>query len=114
MVVVAQFTKMAHLIGLHENAIAKYVADTFLLELWNLHGLPTEIISDMDEFSGKFSESLCNMLGVKRRMWTEYNHETDGQTERTNQVLSTLLTRGPSTDRSSVYSWLKVEWRLLW
>jgi len=57
MVVVAWFTKMAHFIGLHENATAKEVADTFLREVWKLHGLPTEIISDMDaKFCGPFGE----------------------------------------------------------
>ena len=62
---------MAHFIGLHENAIAKDVADTFLREVWKLHGLPTEMISDMDaKFSPKFWESLCKMIGVKRCMST--------------------------------------------
>jgi len=32
LVVVDRFTKMAHFIGLHENAIAKDVADAFLWE----------------------------------------------------------------------------------
>ena len=55
MVVVDRFTKMAHFIGLHENATAKDVADSFLREVWKLHGLPTEIISDMDaNFSSEF------------------------------------------------------------
>ena len=92
LVVVDPFTKMAHFIGLHENATAKNVADTFLREVWQLHGLPTEIISDMDaKFSGEFWESLCTMLGVKRRMSTAYHPQTDGQTERTNQVLEGYL-----------------------
>jgi len=57
MVVVDRFTKRAHFIGLHENATAKDVADTFLREVWKLHGLPTEIISDMDaKLSGEFWE----------------------------------------------------------
>ena len=34
MVVVDQFTKMGHFIGLHERAIAKDVADTFLRQVW--------------------------------------------------------------------------------
>jgi len=92
MVVVDQFTKMAHVISSHENAKAKGVADTFLPEVWKLHGLPTEIISDMDAmFSGEFWESLCKMLGVKRPMSTVYQPQTDGQTERTNQVLEGYL-----------------------
>ena len=66
MVVVDRFTKMAHFIGLSENATAKDVAYTFLREVWKLHGLPTEIISDMDaKFSGEFWESLCQSLGIK-------------------------------------------------
>jgi len=56
-VVVDRFTKMAHFIGLHENATAKEVADTFLREVRKLHGLLTEIISDMDtNLSGEFWE----------------------------------------------------------
>jgi len=60
MVVVDRFSKMAHFIGRHEKATAKGVADTFLREVWKLHGLPTEIISDIDaKFSGEFWESVC-------------------------------------------------------
>jgi len=91
MVVVDRFTKMAHFIGLYENATAKDVADTFLREVWQLHRLTTEIICDMDaKLSGEFWESLCKMLGVKRRMSTAYHPQTDGQTER-NQVLEGYL-----------------------
>ena len=64
-VVVDQLTKMAHIIGLHENATEKNIADTILRDVWKLHGFPTEIISDMEAlFSGEFWESLCKMLGV--------------------------------------------------
>jgi len=48
MVVVDRFTKMAHFIGHPTNATAKDVGSFFLREVWKLHGLPTEIISDMD------------------------------------------------------------------
>jgi len=55
--VVDRFTKMAHFSGLYEKATAKDVAETFGREVWKLHGLPTEIISDMDaKFSGEFWE----------------------------------------------------------
>ena len=63
MVVVDRFTKMAHFIGLPRDTRAKDVADTFLKEVWKLHGLPSEIVSDMDaKFSGEFWESLCKSL----------------------------------------------------
>ena len=92
MVVVDPFTKMAHYIGLTMDATAKDVADTFLREVWRLDGLPSEIISDMDaKFSGEFWESLCKALGIKRRMSTAYHPQTDGQTERSNEVLEGYL-----------------------
>jgi len=96
MVVVDRFTKMANFICLDENATAKDVADTFLRDIWNLHGLRAEIISDMDaKFSSEFWASLCKMLGVKRCMSTVYHPQTHRQTEITNQVqegyLRTLL-----------------------
>ena len=87
MVVVDQFTKMEHFIKLNENATAKDVADTFQQEAWKLHRLPHEIISDMDaKFSGEFWEWLYKSLGIKRKMATAYQPQTDSQTERTNQT----------------------------
>jgi len=92
MVIVDQLTKITHFIGLHENATAEDVAETFLQEVSKLHRLPTEIISDMDaKFSSEFSESLCKMLGVEQRMSRAYHPQTDGQTARTNQVLEGYL-----------------------
>jgi len=107
MVVVDRFTNMAHFIGLHANATAKDVPDTCLQEVWKLHGLPTEIISDMDtKFSGEFWESVCKMLGVKRRMSTAYHPQTDGQTERTNQVLEGYLRTFVNYDQNDWYQLL--------
>jgi len=107
MVVVDRFTKMAHFIGLHENATAKDGADSFLRAVWKLHGLPAEIISDMDAmFSGEFWESLCKMLGVKRRMSTAYHPQTDGQTERTSQVLEGYLRMFVNYDQNDWYQLL--------
>jgi len=107
MVVVDRFTKMAGFIGLHENATAKYIADSFLREVWKLHGLPTEIILDMDaKLSGEFWELLCKMLGVKRRMSTAYQPQPDGQTERTNQVLEGYLRTFVNYDQDNWYQLL--------
>ena len=56
--VVDRFTKMSHFMTLEQNATAKNIGDVFLREVWKLHGLPTEIISDMDaKFSGEFWDS---------------------------------------------------------
>jgi len=48
MVVVDRFTKIAHFIGLATNTTAKDVADTFVKEVWKLHGPSSEIVSDIE------------------------------------------------------------------
>jgi len=107
MVVVDRFTKMAHFVGLKENATAKDVAIGFLREVWKLHGLPSEIVSDMDaKFAGEFWESLCLLLGIKRKMSTAYHPQTDGQTERTNQVLEGYLRSFVNYDQDDWYQLL--------
>jgi len=104
MVVVDRFTKIAHFISLLTNATAQDVANVFLHEVWKLHGLPTEIISDMDaEFSGEFLESVCKLLGIKGKMLTVYHPQTDGQTERTNQVREGYLRNFVSYDQDDWY-----------
>ena len=107
MVVVDRFTKIANFIGLETNASAMDVADTFLKEVWKLHGLPSEMISDMDaKFSGEFWESLCKSLGIKRKMSTAYHTQTEGQTERTNQVLEGYLRNFVNYDQNHWYQLL--------
>jgi len=92
MVVVDRFTKMAHFIRLQENATTKEVAEALLKEVWKLHGLRSEIISYMDvKFAGEFSDSLYKNLRINRTVSTAYHPQTDGQTERVNQVVGGYL-----------------------
>ena len=107
MVVVDRFTKMAHFISLASDGTAKDIADSFLREVWRLHGLPSKFISDMDaKFSGEFWESLCKSLGINRRMSTAYHPQTDGQTERTSQVLEGYLRYFVNYDQNDWYQLL--------
>jgi len=39
---------MADFIGFATNATGKDIADTFLKAVWKLHGVPSQIVSDMD------------------------------------------------------------------
>ena len=58
------------------------------------------------KLSGEFWESLCKMLGVKRRMSTAYHPQPDGQTERTNQVLEGYLRTFVNYDQNDWYQLL--------
>jgi len=55
------------------------------------------------KFSGEFWESLCKMLGVKRCISTAYHLQTDGQTEKTNQVLEGYLRTFVNYDQNAWY-----------
>jgi len=108
-VLVDRFTKMADFIGLLTNATRKDVANIFLREVWKLHCVPMEIISDMDaKFSGEFWESLCKLLGIKWKMWTAYHPQMDSQTERTNQVLEGCLRNFVNYDQDDWYQLLRL------
>src|SRR5499426_1565660 len=57
-----------------------------------LHGLPDSIVSDRDSlFTSLFWKTLTENLGINRDMSTAFHPQTDGQTERMNQILEQYL-----------------------
>jgi len=91
-VIVDRFSKMAHFIPRKIEEHMKELALIFLKEIWGLHGLPETIISDRDaRFTSKFCMSLMQVLQVKRNVSSAFHPETDGQTERVNQILEQYL-----------------------
>ena len=60
-------------------------------EIFKLHGLPKEIVSDHVKFTSNFWKGLFVDLGTKLNFDTAYHPQTDGQTKRVNQVLEDIL-----------------------
>ena len=57
-----------------------------------MHGFPKEIVFDRDpKFTSNFWKELFADFGTKMNLSTTYYTETDGQTERVNQVLQYML-----------------------
>jgi len=52
--------KVPRCIGLGTNATAKDIADTFFKEVSKLHGLPSEIVLDMDANFGANFGNHCS------------------------------------------------------
>ena len=86
-----RFTKMGHFIPL-KNRQAHTLAIAFIREIWRLHGLLMGVVSDRDTvFTSKLWSELMRLLDVSQDMSTAYHAQTDGQTERVNQVLEQYL-----------------------
>ena len=57
-----------------------------------LHGVPSRIISDRGtQFTSKFWKSLHKAMGTKLDFSSAYHPQTDGQTERVNQIMEDML-----------------------
>ena len=91
-VVVDWFSKMAHFIPHSTDTPIKEIANIFRREVWRLHGLPNSVVSDRDSrFPSKFWLCVMELLDVDVRMSTAFHLQTDGQTERVNQILEQYL-----------------------
>jgi transposase InsO family protein len=84
--------KSAHFIPLHTMYQDPDIAQVFISDIVRLHGMPKRIISDRGSlFTGHFWTSFQEVLGPQLNFSTTYHPETDGQTERTNQILEDML-----------------------
>ncbi|MCO5568852.1 hypothetical protein L7F22_022553 [Adiantum nelumboides] len=85
-------TKVAHLIPVKTTYTASDISRVFIKEIFRLHGLPKRIISDRDsKFTSKFWTSLFQAIGTQLCFSIAYHTQTDGQTERVNQVIEDIL-----------------------
>jgi hypothetical protein len=92
MCIVDSLTKCAHFIPTHTTINAEGTALLFLKEVWKHHGTPRVVISNRGpQFVAAFTRGLYKLLGIKLAMSTAYHPQTDGQTERVNQVLEGYL-----------------------
>eukprot|EP00253_Pinus_taeda_P020616 PITA_20616 len=92
MVIVDKLSKAAHFIPVQSTYKAPQIAHVFMQNVFKLHGLPKVIISDRDvKFTSAFWRTLFADLGTQLNFSTAYHPQTDGQTERVNQVVEDML-----------------------
>ncbi len=91
-VIVDRLTKVAHFIPVKAKFRGDKYAELYIQHILILHGVPSRIVSDRGpQFTSYFWKSLHNALGTTLDFSTAYHPQTDGQTERVNQVLEDLL-----------------------
>ena len=91
-VVVDRLTKTAHFLPMTDKIDAFRLGQLYVKEIVRLHGVPKTIVSDRDtRFISAFWVGMQRALGTKLAFSTAYHPQTDGQTERTNQVIEDML-----------------------
>ncbi|KAL0556882.1 hypothetical protein IC582_005399 [Cucumis melo] len=91
-VVVDRLTKSAHFVPGKSTYTASKWAQLYMSEIVRLHGVPVSIVFDRDaRFTSKFWKGLQTAMGTRLDFSTAFHPQTDGQTERLNQVLEDML-----------------------
>ncbi|WVZ57376.1 hypothetical protein U9M48_007768 [Paspalum notatum var. saurae] len=90
-VVVDRLTKVAHFIPVKTTYSGAKLAELYMSRIVCLHGVPKKIVSDRGtQFTSHFWKHLHESMGTKLNFSSAYHPQTDGQTERTNQILEDI------------------------
>jgi transposase InsO family protein len=91
-VIVDRLTETAHFIAVHTTYSMQQYAELNMDQIVRLHGIPKTIISDRGtQFVARLLEQLHECLGTKLIRSSSYHPQTDGQTERINQILEDMV-----------------------
>jgi hypothetical protein len=109
-VIVDRLTKVAQFIPVKTTYSGAKLGELYMSRIVCLHGVPKKIVSDRgSQFTYKFWEKLHESMDTKLNFSSAYHPQTDGQTERTNQILEDMLRAyalnyGKSWDKSLPYA----------
>jgi hypothetical protein len=103
MSIIDHMTKRAHFIPYHKATGAEATAHLFIERYFPLHGIPGAIVSDRDKrFVNDFWKAFTKEVGTDIRLSSSAHPETDGQTEKANDIVGIYLkcfaTRYVTTD----------------
>jgi hypothetical protein len=109
-VIVDRLTKVAHFIPVKTTYSGAKLAELYMARIVCLHGVPKKIVFDRgSQFTSRYWKKLHESLDTRLNFSSAYHPQTDGQTERTNQVLEDMLRacalkHGGSWDKSLSYA----------
>jgi len=88
------------------------VAQSFMDQIFKLHGMPTSIVFDHDPiFTSNFWWELFRLQRTQLQLSTSYHPQTDGQTKAVNKCLETYLRCFTSEKLHLWVQWLPLaEW----
>jgi hypothetical protein len=108
-VIVDQLTKVAHFITVKTTYSGLQLVELYMSMIVCLHGVPKKIVSERGtQFTSKFWERLHETFDTQLHFSSTYHPQTDGQTERVNQILEDMMRAcalhyGRSWDKNLLY-----------
>ncbi len=100
--VVDCFSKAAHFIPLPKLPSARETAQVMVDHVFRIHGLPSDIVSDRGpQFASQFWKEFCHQIQASPALSSGFHPQTNGQAERTNQILGRMLRSLTSRTRAS-------------
>nr|ABG66083.1 retrotransposon protein, putative, Ty3-gypsy subclass [Oryza sativa Japonica Group] len=91
-VIVDRLTKSAHFVPVKTTYDGKKLAELYMTHVVCRFGCPKKIVSDRGtQFTSRFWKQLHEALGTDLNFSKAYHQQTDGQTERVNQILEDML-----------------------
>jgi hypothetical protein len=94
-------TKAAHFIPVKTSYNSAVLAELYMSRIVCLHGVPKKIVTDRGtQFTSHFWKQLHEALGTHLNFSSAYHPQTDGQIERTNQILEDMLRAYALQDKS--------------
>jgi IS30 family transposase len=109
-VIVDRLTNVAHFIPVKTTYSGAKLAELHMSRIMSLHGVQKKIVSDRgSQFTSKFWEKLHESMDTRLNFSSAYHPQTNGQTERTNQILEDMfracaLKYGKGWDKSLPYA----------
>jgi hypothetical protein len=96
----------------HQNLRPVKSLNSYVKNIYKLHGFPKFIISDRDpKFTSNFWKELFHHVGTTLTMSTSYHPQIDGQTEVVNKCLEGYLRNFVNDCQSQWHKWLHLaEW----
>jgi hypothetical protein len=91
-VIVDRLTKSSLFLHIKMGDSVEKLAQLYIKEVVRLHGVPVSIVSDRDpRFTSRLWSCIQRALGTRLNLSTAFHPQTDGQSERTIQILEDLL-----------------------
>ena len=91
-VIVDRLTKSAHFLAVRMTFTLEEFCRLYIREIVRLHGVPVSIVFDRDpRLTAQFWKSFQKAMGTQLSMSTAFHPQTDGQSERTIQILEDML-----------------------